>query len=283
MTGIRCLQMRGGTSRGLYFVAADLPSDPADRDALLVEVMGSGHPLQIDGVGGGHPLASKVAVVSPSQREDADIDYLFFQLGVDAATITNQQNCGNILAGVGPFAVERGLVEPGEEATTTRIAMVNSGSVVTATFGTPGGVPRYAGDTAIDGVPGAAAAILLRFADTAGAELAAFGSAGHFVDIEHPTGHLEVEVDLDTLASPPLVRSAGVIRTARKLFDGAVFPSRIPPNDGAHHAPAARHRPPRQRRAADSRAGEEPVVLHPDPRADRERHQRRLGLHAHLG
>jgi len=345
------MQMRGGTSRGLYFVAGDLPADPGERDRLLVAVMGSGHPLQIDGLGGGYPLTSKVAVVSASQRDDADVDYLFLQLGVDAPTITDKQNCGNIVAGVGPFAVERGLIPAGDETTTTRIAMVNTGSVVTATFPTPGGLPEYAGTTPIDGVPGTAAPILLRFADTAGsttgallptgnlvdaidgvevscvdngmpvvvaraadfgisgyepvpqlaasselnervqsvrlqagklmglgdvtdlsvpkttlvsaardggtfstrtfipvrlhtsvgvlgaitvatallgggagAELASFPSSGHVVDVEHPTGHLQVEVDLDTSVSPPLVRSAGVIRTARKLFDGTVYP-----------------------------------------------------------
>jgi 4-oxalomesaconate tautomerase len=349
--GIPCMQMRGGTSRGLYFVAADLPADPAERDALLVGIMGSGHPLQINGLGGGHSLTSKVAVVAPSQRGDADVDYLFLQLGVDAATITGKQQCGNILAGVGPFAAERGLIAAGQGSTTTRIAMVNSGSVVTATFPTPGGVPNYDGPTAIDGVPGTGAPILLRFADTAGsttgqllptgslcdvidgvevscidngmpvvvaraadlgvtgyepvpelatnaelnervqslrlqagklmglgdvsdlsvpkttlvsaprnggaictrtfipvrlhtsigvlgaitvvtallaggagAELAVFPADGHVVDVEHPTGHLEVEVDVDTSVSPPRVRSAGVIRTARKLFDGIVFP-----------------------------------------------------------
>ena len=352
-TGIRCMMMRGGTSKGLYFLASDLPAQPAERDALLLAIMGSGSPLQIDGLGGAHPLLSKVAVVSLPERDDADVDYLFLQLGVEQATITDQQNCGNILAGIGPFAVERGLIEAGQETTTTRIRMVNSGSVVTARFPTPGGVPRYAGSTAIAGVPGTAAAITLRFADTAGsttgsllptgsvadvidgievtcldngmpvvvaraadlgvtgyepveeltgnaalterirslrlaagklmglgdvsslsvpkttlvsaprdggtictrtfiperlhtsigvlgavtvgtalrlpdgtgAELASFPAEGHVVDVEHPTGHLQVEVELDTSADPPRVISAGVIRTARKLFDGVVFPA----------------------------------------------------------
>jgi 4-oxalomesaconate tautomerase len=351
--GTRCMMMRGGTSRGLYFLASDLPEQPTERDSLLLRVMGSGHPLQIDGLGGMHPLTSKVAVVSRSARDDADVDYLFLQLGVDHATITDQQNCGNILAGVGPFAVERGLIEAGPEVTSTRIRMVNSDSVVRADFRTPGGIPEYAGDTAIAGVPGTAAPITLRFADTAGsttgsllptgsvrdqidgievscvdngmpvvvaraadlgisgyeaidelagnaaltgrirslrlaagklmglgdvgglsvpkttlvsapreggtictrtfiperlhtsigvlgavtvatalrlpggigAELAAFPPVGHVVDIEHPTGHLEVAVELDTAAEPPRVLSAGVIRTARKIFDGTVFPS----------------------------------------------------------
>jgi 4-oxalomesaconate tautomerase len=347
--------MRGGTSKGLYFLAADLPADPAERDALLLAVMGSGHPMQVDGVGGGHPLAAKVAVVSPSRRGDADVDYLFLQLGVDEPTITDRQNCGNILAGVGPFAVERGLIGAGGQETTARIHMVNSGAVVAATFATPGGMPRYAGDAAIAGVPGTASPVLLRFAGTAGsatgsllptgrvcdvidgvevtcvdngmpvvvaragdfgltgaespgdlagneevarrvqalrlaagklmglgdvsglpvpkttlvsaprdggaigtrtfipvrphtsigvlgavtvatalllpggagAELARLPASGHVIDIEHPAGHLAVEVELDTTADPPLVLRAGVVRTARKLFDGTVYPAPI--------------------------------------------------------
>ncbi len=351
--GIPCMLMRSGTSKGLYFLASDLPQRPGRRDSLLLEIMGSGHPLQIDGVGGGHPLTSKAAVVSPSQRDDADIDYLFLQFGVDQATVTDQQNCGNILAGVGPFAVERGLIKPGGESTTIRILMVNSGSVVTAKFATPGGVPQYSGATAIAGVPGTAAPISLRFADTAGSatgrllptgnvcdvidgievtcvdngmpvvvarasdlgitgyespaelvdnaeltdrvqrlrlaagQLMGLGDVGHAsvpkttlvsrardggaictrtfipvrphtaigvlgavsvvtalllpgaagaelaqppepgqpIDVEHPSGHLLVDVELDTSRQPPLVRTAGVVRTARKLFDGTVFAS----------------------------------------------------------
>jgi 4-oxalomesaconate tautomerase len=356
--GVRCMLMRGGTSKGLFFLASDLPGTPADRDALLLAIMGSGHPLQVDGAGGAHPLASKVAVVWRSPSDHADIDYLFLQLGVEEATITDRQNCGNILAGVGPFAAERGLIAAGEESTTTRIRMVNSDTVVAATFATPGRIPRYSGEAEIAGVPGAAAPVLLRFADTAGpaaggllptghvrdvidgvevtcidngmpvvvaragdfgisgsespedlagndevtarvqslriaagklmglgdvsglsvpktplvsaprdggtictrtfipvrphtaigvlgavsvatalllpdgigAELAEFGGSGHLIDVEHPAGHLMVEVELDTSAQPPTVLSAGVVRTARKLFDGIVYPAayRVP-------------------------------------------------------
>jgi 4-oxalomesaconate tautomerase len=163
--GVRAMQMRGGTSKGLYFLAADLPADPAERDDLLLRVMGSPDPRQIDGVGGAHPLTSKVAVVSPSARPGIDVDYLFLQVMVDQPAVTDQQNCGNILAGVGPFAVERGLVAAGGDQARVRIRMVNTDSVVTAAFPTPGGRPRYDGDTAIDGVPGTAAAIVLDFAD----------------------------------------------------------------------------------------------------------------------
>jgi 4-oxalomesaconate tautomerase len=183
MDGIRAMQMRGGTSKGLYFLAADLPADPAERDDLLLRVMGSPDPTQIDGVGGAHPLTSKVAVVSPSTADGIDVDYLFLQVMVDRPVVTDQQNCGNILAGVGPFAVERGLVEAGPDQTRVRIRMVNSGGIVTATFPTPGGRPRYDGQTAIDGVPGTAAAVVLDFEDS---------GAGHGV---FPTGNVSDTFD----------------------------------------------------------------------------------------
>jgi 4-oxalomesaconate tautomerase len=352
--GIRAMQMRGGTSKGLYFLADDLPADPAERDDLLLRVMGSPDPRQIDGVGGAHPLTSKVAVVAPSAQRQAngasvDVDYLFLQVMVDQPIVTDKQNCGNILAGIGPFAVERGLVPAGGEQTSVRIRMVNTNGIVTATFPTPDGRPRYDGDTAIDGVPGTAAAVVLDFEDSgAGASVfptgnitdvfggipvtcvdngmpvvvvaaASFGKTGQesiaelegdeelnkrvqelrleagqamglgdvsgttvpkislvappahggtigtrtFIpvrvhesigvlgavsvgtavvvsgavghdlavldggsrlSVEHPSGALQVEVELDTSATPPRVIRSGVVRTARKLFDGVVFP-----------------------------------------------------------
>jgi 4-oxalomesaconate tautomerase len=313
--------------------------------------MGSPDPRQIDGVGGAHPLTSKVAVVSPSALPGIDVDYLFLQVMVDKAIVTDKQNCGNILAGIGPFAVERGLVPARGEQTSVRIRMVNTDGIVTATFPTPGGRPRYDGDTAIDGVPGTAAAIVLDFEDSgAGARVfptgnvtdvfggipvtcvdngmpvvvvaaASLGTSGyesvaelegdeelnkrvqelrleageamglgdvsgttvpkislvarpahggtistrtfipirvhesigvlgavsvgtavmlpgavgsdlavmppegsHRLSIEHPGGALQVEVELDTTTTPPKVLRSGVVRTARKLFDGTVFP-----------------------------------------------------------
>ena len=108
--GIRCMLMRGGTSKGAYFLADDLPADVAERDDLLLRIMGSPDPKQIDGIGGAHPLTSKVAVVSRSTLPGVDIDYLFLQVMVDKPIVTDKQNCGNILAGIGPFAVERGLI-----------------------------------------------------------------------------------------------------------------------------------------------------------------------------
>lgn len=348
--GVRCMLLRGGTSKGAYFLAEDLPQDASDRDDLLLRTMGTPDPRQIDGIGGAHPLTSKVAVVAPSRHEDADVDYLFLQLGVAEEFVSDRQNCGNLLAGVGPFAVERGLVPAGDGTTSVRIRMVNSDSLAVATFPTPGGAPTYSGDTAISGVPGTAAGITLDFAGTEGSacasllptgnrsdvvdgvevtcvdngmpvvvarpgdfgltgyesvdELAADqrlrervqslrvaagelmglgdvsatsvpkttlvapardggtlctrtfiplephtsigvlgavsvatatlldGAVGHDLvehpvsrfDVEHPTGKLSVEAEVDTTADPPRVLRSGVVRTARKLFDGTTFP-----------------------------------------------------------
>ena len=346
---IRCMLMRGGTSKGAYFLAGDLPASTSERDGLLLRIMGSPDPRQIDGIGGAHPLTSKVAVVSPSATEGVDVDYLFLQVVVDQPVVTDKQNCGNILAGIGPFAVERGLVSAGQEQTSVRIRMVNTNGIVTATFPTPQGQPRYDGDTAIDGVPGTAAPVVLDFEDS-GPETgvlptgnitdvfggipvtcvdngmpvvvvaaSSLGKTGYepiadlvadeehhrrvrelrleagkamglgdvsgttvpkislvapprtpqgtistrtFIpvrvhesigvlgavsvatavvlpgavgrdlavlprtprlSIEHPSGALQVEVELDATVTPPKVLRSGVVRTARKLFDGTVF------------------------------------------------------------
>ena len=348
-SGIRCMLMRGGTSKGAYFLAEDLPASTSERDDLLLRIMGSPDPRQIDGIGGAHPLTSKVAVVSPSATDGVDVDYLFLQVVVDQPVVTDKQNCGNILAGIGPFAVERGLVAAQPEQTSVRIRMVNTDSIVTATFPTPDGMPRYSGDTAIDGVPGTAAPIVLNFEDdgsgknvlptgnitdtfsgitvtcvdngmpvvvvaassfgvtgyetvaelegdeelnkrvqelrleageamglgdvsattvpkislvappkhggtistrtfipvrvhesigvlgavsvataivlpgAVGHDLAVLGG-GPRLSVEHPGGALEVEVELDMTVSPPAVVRSGVVRTARKRFDGFVLP-----------------------------------------------------------
>jgi len=161
--GIPAMLMRGGTSKGVFFLAEDLPGDRAERDALLLGIMGSPDPTQIDGVGGAHPLRSKVAVVSRSAEPGVDLDYLFLQVGVDEPTVADAQTCGNMIAGVGPFAVERGLVAAGDPVTSLRIRLVNTGDLAIETFETPGGRPRYAGETAIDGVPGKGAAIRIEF------------------------------------------------------------------------------------------------------------------------
>ena len=166
--GIPCLWMRGGTSKGAYFLASDLPDDVAARDALLLGVIGSPDPRQIDGIGGADPLTSKVAVLGPPTREDADVDYLFLQVFVDEAIVTDAQGCGNILAGVGPAAIERGLVPVAGDVTPVRIHMRNTGEVAVAKVQTPGGRVTYTGDASIDGVPGTHAPVPLMFTGTAG-------------------------------------------------------------------------------------------------------------------
>src|SRR6187455_1817729 len=173
LTGIPCTLMRGGTSKGLYFHAGDLPSERALRDRVLLAAMGSPDVRQIDGLGGAHPLTSKVAVISRSTRRDADVDYLFLQVVVDRAEVSDAQNCGNILAGVGPWAIEHGLVPVAGEVTPVRIHMVNTASIAVAHVPTPRGAVEYEGDARIDGVPGTAAAISIDFLDVAGSSCGA--------------------------------------------------------------------------------------------------------------
>ncbi|RVV97889.1 4-oxalomesaconate tautomerase [Mesobaculum littorinae] len=177
--GVRCMWMRGGTSKGGYFLAEDLPEA---RDAFLLGVMGSPDARQIDGMGGADPLTSKVAVVRKSEREGVDVDYLFLQVFVDEPIVTDSQNCGNILAGVGPFALERGLVEPRGVTTDVTIYMENTGQIAIATVETPDGVVRYTGEARIDGVPGGAAPIPIAFEDTAGSSCGALLPTGNAVD-----------------------------------------------------------------------------------------------------
>lgn len=175
--------MRGGTSKGAYFLASDLPSDVAQRDRILLAVMGSPDPRQIDGIGGADPLTSKIAVISPSTRPGIDVDYLFLQVWVDRAEVSDKQNCGNILAGVAPFAIEHGLVRGCDPVTKVRIFMVNTSQTVVATVQTPAGKPEYQGDARIDGVPGTAAPIPLSFSDTAGSTCGALLPTGRAVDV----------------------------------------------------------------------------------------------------
>ena len=180
--GVACMWMRGGTSKGGYFLASDLPADTAERDAFLLRVMGSPDPRQIDGMGGADPLTSKVAVVAKSARDGVDVDYLFLQVFVDQAIVTDAQNCGNILAGVAPFAIERGLIPATGDETRVAVFMENTGQVAVATVQTPGGRVRYGGDATISGVPGSAAPIPLAFRDTAGSSCGALLPTGHGVD-----------------------------------------------------------------------------------------------------
>jgi 4-oxalomesaconate tautomerase len=168
----------GGTSKGGYFLASDLPGDPATRDKALWRSWARRTPVRSTGWGGADPLTSKVAVVSKSVRPGIDVDYLFLQVWVDKAGVSDAQNCGNILAGVAPFAIERGLVRGCDPVTKVRIFMVNSSQTVVATVQTPGGQPRYDGSARIDGVPGTAAPIPLSFSDTAGSTCGALLPTG---------------------------------------------------------------------------------------------------------
>lgn len=184
-TAIPCTLMRGGTSKGPFFLARDLPPDTDRRDRVLLAALGSPDKRQIDGVGGADPLTSKVAVVGPSTRADADVDYLFLQVVVDEPRVDASQNCGNMLAGVGPFAVEQGLVAATGDLTRVRIHMVNSGSLAVAAVSTPGGAVEYEGEARIDGVPGTSAPIPIEFLDVAGS------SCGALL----PTGRVRDEID----------------------------------------------------------------------------------------
>ncbi|WP_134681741.1 4-oxalomesaconate tautomerase [Paracoccus ravus] len=180
--GIPCLWMRGGTSKGACFLASDLPAEPAARDALLLRIMGSPDPRQIDGIGGGDPLTSKVAILSPPSHPDADVDYLFLQVFVDQALVSDAQACGNILAAVGPAAIECGLVEVNGDETPVCIHMLNTGEIARSRVQTPGGRVCYAGVAAIDGVPGTAAPIPLMFQNIAGSMCGALLPSGQESD-----------------------------------------------------------------------------------------------------
>ena len=174
--------IRGGTSKGAYFLARDLPEDVATRDRLLLAVMGSPDARQVDGLGGGHPLTSKVAIVSPAATPGADIDFLFAQVGVDKPMVDTTPNCGNILAGVGPFAIERGMVRARDGVTLVRIRTVNTGTIAVLQVQTPNGRVQYSGATRIDGVPGTAAPIAIDFVDTAGSVCGSLLPTGRAVD-----------------------------------------------------------------------------------------------------
>ena len=182
-TSVPCSVMRGGTSKGLFFLEKDLPSDHEARNRFLLAAMGSPDEREIDGMGGGHPLTSKVAVISPSERAGVDVDYLFLQVWPDRAEVSDQQNCGNILAGVAPFAIERGLVDARDGETAVTIFMVNTSSVATAVVQTPGGVVQYAGEARIDGVPGSHAPIMIDFEDIAGSSAGALLPTGNALDV----------------------------------------------------------------------------------------------------
>lgn len=217
--------MRGGTSKGAYFLREDLPADEAERDALLLSVLGSPDPRQIDGIGGGHPLTSKVAVISRSDDPRADVDYLFLQVQVDRPRVSAEQPCGNILAGAGPFAIERGLVAAAEEITEVRVRMLNTGALATVHVPVRDGRPVYAGDTVLSGVPGTAARIEVEFRDTAGSVASALLPTGRVLD------------DLDGVPATLIDNGMPVVlMTARSLgVTGYETPARLEADERLRH------------------------------------------------
>lgn len=180
--GIPCVWMRGGTSKGGIFLATDLPADPSARDRLLLEIMGSPDNRQIDGMGGADPLTSKVGIVKRSSHPDCDVDYLFLQIFVDQAIVTDSQNCGNILAAVGPFAIEQGLVPAKGDVTQVSVLMENTDQIAVLQVQTPNGKVTYKGTSAIDGVPGTSAPVTCEFKETAGSTCGALYPSGNLTD-----------------------------------------------------------------------------------------------------
>ena len=181
MRALPCDLIRGGSSRAAFFARGDLPADSGARDALLAAVMGGPDALQVDGIGGGHPLTSKVAVIAPGDAPGIDVDYLFLQVDPQRQTVSAAQNCGNILAGVGVYALRHGLVTPSDDVTRVRVRMLNSAAVCELELPTPGGELQVDGHTHIDGVPGSAAAIVCNYEDIAGSTCGALLPTGNAV------------------------------------------------------------------------------------------------------
>lgn len=222
LRAIPCTLMRGGTSRGPFFVASDLPGDVDTRNRVLLAAMGSPDPRQIDGLGGAHPLTSKVGIVSRGTPGQADLDFTFAQLQPDADTVDTTPNCGNMLAAVLPFAIERGLIAPQPGATRARVLTRNTGMLCDITMQTPHAVPRFDGNARIDGVPGTAAPIVIDFLDTAGSVCHALLPTGNAVDhltIGDPVDGKPLTVAatlIDNGMPMVLLRAADLDRTARE-------------------------------------------------------------------
>jgi 4-oxalomesaconate tautomerase len=179
---IPCLFMRGGTSRGPFFLDDDLPRDIAQRDAVLLSAMGSPDPRQIDGLGGADPLTSKVGIVRRGRTPDVDLEFLFAQVSIKESRVDTTPNCGNMLAAVAPFGIETGLVQARGEVTTLRVLTQNTGTLSDIEVRTPGGRVEYGGDARIDGVPGTAAPINISFLETAGSVCGSLLPTGRLVD-----------------------------------------------------------------------------------------------------
>ena len=201
---IPCTIMRGGTSKGIYLLEKDIPPVGEERDALLLRLMGSPDLKQIDGLGGAQSVTSKVAIIAPSKREDADVDYTFAQVSVDKPVVSYAGNCGNISSGVGPFAVESGLVAAGQTTTSIRIYNTNTNKLMLENVQTPNGKITYEGDYAIAGVPGTAAPVKVMVVEPAGTVFPSLLPTGNKVDTLEVKGFGEIEVSIVD-ASNPLV------------------------------------------------------------------------------
>ncbi|MFQ6549324.1 4-oxalomesaconate tautomerase [Aestuariibius sp. 2305UL40-4] len=221
------LFLRGGTSRGPYFRRSDLPKDRETLSRVLIEVTGSGHPLNIDGLGGGAAVTTKVAMLSASEDDWADIDYLFAQVSVTDRLVDFGPTCGNILSGVGPAALEMGLIVPQGEVTEVKIRAVNTGARVIATVQTPGGTPTYEGGTAIDGVSGTAAPVELAFMEVEGSSTGALLPTGKSIDLIDG-----IEVTCMDVAMPIVITKAEAFgltgyETREELDENRTFFDRI--------------------------------------------------------
>lgn len=214
-TAVPAMLMRGGSSKGLFFAAADLPADEATRNQVLLAAMGSPDPRQIDGAGGAHPLTSKVGVVSLSGQEGVDLEFLFAQLQPKNNVVDTKPNCGNMLAAVVPFALEKGLIQAQGDETTVRVLTLNTGMLSDITVETPEGVINYDGDTKIDGVPGTSAPVRIRFLDTEGSVAGSLLPTGNTSDVFDIEGFGRLEATcIDNGMPMILVRAANVQRTA---------------------------------------------------------------------
>ncbi|WP_299500592.1 4-oxalomesaconate tautomerase [uncultured Roseobacter sp.] len=202
-TAIPFLFMRGGTSRGPYLNCADLPEDAETLAKVLIAMLGSGHPINIDGIGGGVAVTTKVAMLSQSDDPWADVDYFFAQVSVEDRLVDFKPTCGNILSGVGPAAIEMGLVTARQDETPVNIRAVNTGAKVAALVQTPGGQVRYDGDTQIAGVPGSAAPVVLQFMETVGGVTGAFLPTGNLIDVIDG-----IEVTCMDVAMPMVIANA---------------------------------------------------------------------------
>lgn len=228
-TGIPFLFLRGGTSRGPYFNRKDLPEDRSVLAEVLIAALGAGNPLNIDGIGGGAAVTTKVAMLSKSDRDDSDIDYFFAQVAVNERSVDFKPTCGNILSGVGPAALEMGLMAATGDQTRIRIFSVNTGARIEAVVETPGGQVRYDGSAAIDGVPGTAAPVYLNFMDVVGSSCGALLPTGNLRDVIDG-----VEVTCMDVAMPVVMACAADFgltghETAAQLDENRAFYDRMEP------------------------------------------------------